>query len=357
MNHAASQHLSMHTNAQGPWKSLFLAVLVHLSLFAFLWIGISWQNQHPIAVEAEVWDMTTRQAAPLPVPQTEPEPEPAAPTAAEADEMGFVPVAVALEDFDAPAPPHRKVRGHRRPGEGGTTVAVQQNDPQKLAQIAQVWNTTWDLHPGLDAKRFPSSGPYKIASVRADGAVELVANDRWWGAKPVTDRITVWPRGVDVQDRINAGTFNVVDIATGSSGTLTTPDGYTRTDYPSAGIEQLIFAPGGPLAAPPARRAVALCTPRDVIARNPNVSEFRRLCIERGMVTLRGDGLRKVAKGLTTVQEVLRVTKHFPLPKSHFRLSVSRECAGTASRRTPSRQRQRRGWATGPASCRRSRCP
>jgi type IV pilus assembly protein PilB len=48
---------------------------------------------------------------------------------------------------------------------------------------------------------------------------------------------------------------------------------------------------------------------RDVIARNPNVSEFRRLCIERGMVTLRGDGMRKVAKGLTTIQEVLRVTE------------------------------------------------
>jgi type II secretory ATPase GspE/PulE/Tfp pilus assembly ATPase PilB-like protein len=39
------------------------------------------------------------------------------------------------------------------------------------------------------------------------------------------------------------------------------------------------------------------------------VSEFRRLCIERGMVTLREDGMRKVAKGLTTVQEVLRVTE------------------------------------------------
>jgi type IV pilus assembly protein PilB len=48
---------------------------------------------------------------------------------------------------------------------------------------------------------------------------------------------------------------------------------------------------------------------RDIIARNPNVSEFRRLCIERGMVTLREDGMRKVAKGLTTVQEVLRVTE------------------------------------------------
>jgi type IV pilus assembly protein PilB len=48
---------------------------------------------------------------------------------------------------------------------------------------------------------------------------------------------------------------------------------------------------------------------RDVIARNPNVSEFRRLCIERGMTPLRQDGLMKAAQGLTTVQEVLRVTE------------------------------------------------
>ena len=47
---------------------------------------------------------------------------------------------------------------------------------------------------------------------------------------------------------------------------------------------------------------------RDVIARNPNVSEFRRLCIERGMVALRDDGFRKVARGLTTVEEVLSAT-------------------------------------------------
>ncbi|KAA0213977.1 MAG: type II/IV secretion system protein [Leptolyngbya sp. PLA3] len=47
---------------------------------------------------------------------------------------------------------------------------------------------------------------------------------------------------------------------------------------------------------------------RDVIARNPNVTEFRRLCIERGMVTLRQDGMHKAVEGRTTVQEVLRVT-------------------------------------------------
>jgi len=48
---------------------------------------------------------------------------------------------------------------------------------------------------------------------------------------------------------------------------------------------------------------------RDIIARNPNVAEFRKLCVDRGMVTLRGDGLRKVRQGLTTVQEIFRVTE------------------------------------------------
>jgi type IV pilus assembly protein PilB len=47
---------------------------------------------------------------------------------------------------------------------------------------------------------------------------------------------------------------------------------------------------------------------RDVIARNPNVAEFRRTCMERGMVTLRQDGMSKVARGLTTVEEVVRAT-------------------------------------------------
>ena len=48
---------------------------------------------------------------------------------------------------------------------------------------------------------------------------------------------------------------------------------------------------------------------RDKIAGNPNVTEFRRMCIERGMVTLREDGFKKVAAGHTTVDEILRVTE------------------------------------------------
>ncbi|MGV0992738.1 MAG: ABC transporter substrate-binding protein [Mycobacterium sp.] len=151
------------------------------------------------------------------------------------------------------------------------TAALVSADPAVISRIADAWNTGWDLKPDLDLKRFPSSGPYKIDSILPEGAVVLTANDKWWGTKPITKRVTVWPHGVDVQDRVNNGTFHVVDVATGSSGTLTAPDDYQRSEIPSDGIEQLIFASQGALSTPAGRRALALCTPRDVIARNADM--------------------------------------------------------------------------------------
>jgi peptide/nickel transport system substrate-binding protein len=157
-------------------------------------------------------------------------------------------------------------------GDGGVTTAILNNDGPAVERIAKAWNTVWELKPDLDLKKFPSSGPYKLDSVTRDGAVVLVANDKWWGAAPVTDRVTVWPRGADIQERVNRGAYDVVDIAAGSSGVLNLPDDYVRADSASAGIEQLIFAPAGVMAGPPARRALAHCTPRDVIARNAQVA-------------------------------------------------------------------------------------
>ncbi len=59
------------------WPAIGLAVGVHALLLAFLWIGVSWQNNTPVAVEAEIWDVQTQTAAPPPPPPTpEPEPEP-----------------------------------------------------------------------------------------------------------------------------------------------------------------------------------------------------------------------------------------------------------------------------------------
>jgi peptide/nickel transport system substrate-binding protein len=148
------------------------------------------------------------------------------------------------------------------------TTALLNNDGPTVERIAQVWNSTWNLTPDLDVKKFPSSGPYKLDSVTEDGAVVLVANDKWWGAAPVTGKVTVWPRGADIQERINQSAYDVIDVSAGSSGTLNLPDEYVRTDSASAGIEQLIFAGQGPMVDTAARRALAHCTPRDVIARN-----------------------------------------------------------------------------------------
>ena len=41
-----------------------LALLVHLALLVFLWIGVSWQSETGDTVEAEVWDIKVREAAP-----------------------------------------------------------------------------------------------------------------------------------------------------------------------------------------------------------------------------------------------------------------------------------------------------
>src|SRR5947209_5363541 len=78
------------------------------------------------------------------------------------------------------------------------TAALLSNNGPLVAQVAKLWNTIWDLKPGVDLKRFPSSGPYKIESILDGGAVVLAANDRWWGPKPITKRVTVWSQGPDI---------------------------------------------------------------------------------------------------------------------------------------------------------------
>ncbi|MGB6055048.1 MAG: cell envelope integrity protein TolA [Burkholderiaceae bacterium] len=61
----------------GRWRAIILAVLVHLALLAFLWIGVRWQSETPAGVEAEIWSPQNREAAPAsqPPPQKQPEPQ------------------------------------------------------------------------------------------------------------------------------------------------------------------------------------------------------------------------------------------------------------------------------------------
>ena len=47
---------------------------------------------------------------------------------------------------------------------------------------------------------------------------------------------------------------------------------------------------------------------RDAIASNPTITSFRNLALKRGMKNLRHDGFEKVVEGLTTIDEILRLT-------------------------------------------------
>jgi type IV pilus assembly protein PilB len=47
---------------------------------------------------------------------------------------------------------------------------------------------------------------------------------------------------------------------------------------------------------------------RELILDRAPTTEIRKMAIKQGMLTLREDGIIKVAKGITTVEEVLRET-------------------------------------------------
>lgn len=75
----AATHYSI-PQEPGRWSALAMATAVHLALFALLWIGIRWQSQTPIAVEAEIWSPQVQESAPVPPPVATIKPEPPQPT-------------------------------------------------------------------------------------------------------------------------------------------------------------------------------------------------------------------------------------------------------------------------------------
>ena len=47
---------------------------------------------------------------------------------------------------------------------------------------------------------------------------------------------------------------------------------------------------------------------RNLILKTPDANAIKRKAVEQGMTTLRQDGAQKVLKGITTIEEVFRVT-------------------------------------------------
>ncbi|TFW11422.1 cell envelope integrity protein TolA [Massilia arenosa] len=102
------------------WSSTVLALAVHGLLLFFLWFGIRWQNNAPVAVEAEVWDVKTEMAAPPPPPpQPEVKPEPTPPP----------PPVQKVEEPPAPKPPDIALEREK-----ARKLKEQQIAEQKLAE-------------------------------------------------------------------------------------------------------------------------------------------------------------------------------------------------------------------------------
>jgi colicin import membrane protein len=110
------------------WPSIALAAAVHAGLLAFLYIGVSWQNTAPVAVEAEVWDMKTQAAAPPPPPPpeaVEPTPQP---------QVAEPPPQV--EQPAAPTPPDIALEREKRKEEKKRKLEEQKLEELKAKQLA-----------------------------------------------------------------------------------------------------------------------------------------------------------------------------------------------------------------------------
>lgn len=145
-------------------------------------------------------------------------------------------------------------------------AAVQNSDAGALTRVADFWNDGWTMAPGdLDLAKFPASGPYKVESFSEDEGLVLVANDRWWGNRPATSRIVVWPKSSDVSARIGDGSVEVVDVAAGSAPDLDL-GGFDVTEVPSRSVEQFVLSTSGLFENAAGRRAFAACLPREELA-------------------------------------------------------------------------------------------
>ncbi|WP_433684267.1 ABC transporter substrate-binding protein [Nocardia sp. CA-119907] len=144
-------------------------------------------------------------------------------------------------------------------------TAVQSGDQAALQRIADFWNNGWTIGADkLDQSRFPSSGPYRIDSYSAEDGLVLVANERWWGNKPETGRIVVYPKTADLKSKVGDNAVGVVDIGAGSVKDINL-DGFSVRTVPGRGAEQLVLGTGGVFGSADARRAFALCVPRQAL--------------------------------------------------------------------------------------------
>lgn len=88
---------------------------------------------------------------------------------------------------------------------------LESGDPGRMAPIARIWRHGFDFS-NFDPELQVSFGPYVIDSVGEEGQVNLVANEHYYGDKPLVDRVVVWPGNADSGELYRNDGLKVADL-------------------------------------------------------------------------------------------------------------------------------------------------
>jgi colicin import membrane protein len=179
------------------WPAIALAVAVHAGLLAFLFIGISWQNNAPVAVEAEVWDMKTQAAAPPPPPPPETvEPVPAPPPVPRVVEQP-------VEQAVAPKPPD--IALEKRKEEKRKLLEEKKLEEQKLAKE-------------LKAKQLADKKAQELADKKAADLAEKKLEEKKLADKLKADKLAKAKAAADEQKKLDKLRDDEMKRITGGAG-------------------------------------------------------------------------------------------------------------------------------------------
>ncbi|MDU0477821.1 ABC transporter substrate-binding protein [Staphylococcus chromogenes] len=148
--------------------------------------------------------------------------------------------------------------------------ALQSENSAALMPVAKIWRDGFDLK-NFDPELQVSAGPYKIAAVSDNGAVQLVRNDLFNGDKASFEKVLMWPRSANL-DEVNASnSVEVADLVGVSDVTWVNrddPGNRFKIDRQAGHLtEQLTLGNAGVFAQAEARRAFAACVDANAVAK------------------------------------------------------------------------------------------
>jgi colicin import membrane protein len=209
----------------GRWRAITLAAMVHVALLAFLWVGVRWQNETPVAVEAEVWDLQARTAAPLPVPVAapEPEPEPAPKPVIKTPPTPVLEQPVAKPDIALEQEKKRKAQEKKRLDEEQLAKLKQKAEQEHQAKLKKEQAERQAKQKKAEDERLAKiEADKRLEKEKADKAKNLAEAKR--KQQEADDKVMAKIRAEEMQ-RITGGV-----TGTGGSGDAPKSTGNNRTD-------------------------------------------------------------------------------------------------------------------------------